>query len=473
MRTVGEQLRLPEMLGYAVESATEPICITDLEDRFVFVNPSFRRAYGYSESELLGKTPDILFSPRNPPSLMAEILARTRRGGWRGEVLDRRKDGSEFPVFLSTSPVKDQSGMLVGLRGMAQDISSHRQAESDYRRLFETATEGVFRSTPGGELLFANPALARMFGYRDAEEMISAVTDLGREFYVVPAMRTELKRRLETHACVEGFETESYRKDGTRIWVSLNGRAVRNERGEVVHYEGTIQDITRRKQLEREVSEVGAEERRHLGRELHDGLGQFLAGIAFRAKALEQALASEGMSHAKDAEELAALMGKAIQQTRNLARGMAPFETEARCLTASLRKLAAETIQLFGIDCRAACPDSNLCADAQASLQLFRIAQEAIHNAIRHGQARQVEIELAERPDCLCLRIQDDGIGFHVEAGNPMGMGLQIMEHRAHSIGASLKVTSQPGRGAEIRCVLPRAVSRLPSSQADRGESNI
>jgi PAS domain S-box-containing protein len=118
------------ILAHAIESTSEMICITDLEDRFTFVNRAFEVAYGYAPGEILGKTPGVLFSPKNPPKLMAEILAGTRAGGWRGEVIDRRKDGTEFPVFLATSQVRDRTGRLVGLMGVAQDITARKHADT-------------------------------------------------------------------------------------------------------------------------------------------------------------------------------------------------------------------------------------------------------------------------------------------------------------------------------------------------------
>jgi len=117
-------------LAHAMESTSEMICITDLNDRFTFVNRAFAVAYGYAPEEILGKTPEILFSPKNPPELLSEILAGTRAGGWRGEVLDRRKDGTEFPVFLATSQVLDQTGRILGLMGVAQDITARKQSEA-------------------------------------------------------------------------------------------------------------------------------------------------------------------------------------------------------------------------------------------------------------------------------------------------------------------------------------------------------
>jgi len=117
-------------LAHAMESTSEMICITDLDNRFTFVNRAFAVAYGYGPEEILGKSPDILFSPKNPPGLLSEIIGGTRAGGWRGEVIDRRKDGTDFPVFLATSQVLDQTGRILGLMGVAQDITARKRGEA-------------------------------------------------------------------------------------------------------------------------------------------------------------------------------------------------------------------------------------------------------------------------------------------------------------------------------------------------------
>ncbi len=327
-------------LAHAVESTSELVCITDLRDRFIFANRAFLEAYGYTEAEILGKTPDILFSPKNSPSLMAEILEQTRLGGWRGEVLDRRKDGTEFPIFLSTSRVKDPTGRVIGLMGVAQDI-------------------------------------------------------------------------------------------------------------------------TDRKELEREVLESSANERRRIGHDLHDSLGQYLTGIAFRAKALEQELAAAGSPHAREANEVAAFIGKAISQTRSLARGLDPIEVEASGLIApALQNLALATEELFKVTCRFHCPDSALRVGSPIGVALYRIAQEAIHNAVTHGDAHRIQIELKLGADHLWLRIQDDGIGFQVTKQRRTGMGLRLMNYRASSVGATLRIHSRPRHGTEVQCLVPRALVR-------------
>jgi PAS domain S-box-containing protein len=138
MRDITERKRAEEqirLLAYAVQSARDLICITDGENRFTFVNQSFVKACGYSQEEILGKKPDFLYSPKNPPGLYEHIFRQTLGGSWTGELLNCRKDGTEFPVSLSTSEIKNSEGRTIGLIGVASDITERKQAEEELRLL--------------------------------------------------------------------------------------------------------------------------------------------------------------------------------------------------------------------------------------------------------------------------------------------------------------------------------------------------
>jgi len=138
--------------------------------------------------------------------------------------------------------------------GVTEDQLAAREraqkAEAKYRAIFENATEGIFQTTPDGRYLSANPALAKMFGYESAAEMIGNIHDIAWQTYVAPERRNELKKLLESQPSVQGFEVERFRRDGRRFWISVNGHAVRDATGKVLYYEGTSQDITPRKLAE-------------------------------------------------------------------------------------------------------------------------------------------------------------------------------------------------------------------------------
>jgi signal transduction histidine kinase len=164
-------------------------------------------------------------------------------------------------------------------------------------------------------------------------------------------------------------------------------------------------------------------------------------------------LSSRSLPEAADANRIVRLLEEGIVLARNLARGLAPVELEAEGLTTALRELAKTTSERFGIQCRLEDHDPVPIDDPATAIHLFRIAQEAISNAIRHGQARQVVIKLSAVPSGMEMQIQDDGGGLPDPLPERRGMGLHIMQHRATMIGASFELRRQ-APGTVVICVL-------------------
>jgi two-component system CheB/CheR fusion protein len=217
-------------------------------------------------------------------------------------------------------------------------------------------------------------------------------------------------------------------------------------------------DLSERERLESELLEASANERRRLGHDLHDGLGQQLAGIALKAKVLEETLAAEKSAQVLRAKEVVGLINTAIRQTRSLVHGLDPVHVEADGLVSALGGLAAQTKEFFRLDCAFACPQDRLAVKLETSLALYRITQEAIRNAMVHGQARRIEVRLALRDGHLRLGIRDDGKGFSPGPEPGYGMGLHIMRCRANSIGGSLTIDSAPEAGTLITCAVPQGL---------------
>jgi two-component system cell cycle sensor histidine kinase/response regulator CckA len=231
--------------------------VLDSDRRTIMCNPAFERLFGYSVSDILGKTPDKFLMP---PSRAIEVDGIIRSIA-AGEVVQAksqrcRRDGSIVDVRAFSVPLV-LDGKRIGSVAMYEDITDQckaeqalRQAEEKFRSLFENAVEGIFQTTTEGRYLSANPALARMYGHSSSSELISDVTDIGASLYVEPRRREDFKSLIEARGVVEGFESEIRRKDGTRIWISENARAVRGEDGAIVSYEGTVENITERKRSE-------------------------------------------------------------------------------------------------------------------------------------------------------------------------------------------------------------------------------
>jgi two-component system, LuxR family, sensor kinase FixL len=226
-----------------------------------------------------------------------------------------------------------------------------------------------------------------------------------------------------------------------------------------------VRDITFEKLREREIVEITSREQSRLGQDLHDGLGQQLTGISFLSRALEQKLAGRGLPEAAAAAEICHLVVQTLSQTRNLARGLFPVELEASGLVTALKQLGEEVERLFGISCVIESPDELVIEDRDTAKHLFRLAQEAISNSVKHGKAKRVSVALEWLNGSGVLSIRDDGIGFRENATPERGLGLRIMNYRAQKIGGALDMRSVPSGGVHIRCIFPMP---LPNHQTTK-----
>jgi signal transduction histidine kinase len=212
-------------------------------------------------------------------------------------------------------------------------------------------------------------------------------------------------------------------------------------------------DISTRRELERRLLTISDEEQQRIGADLHDGLGQQLTGLACLAAALQDRLGRTLPAEADPAGLISRLANEAVAQSRALARGLCPVQLENAGLLVALEELAAQAQTLHGIRCRLGIKGAPPACDHMTSLHLYRITQEAMHNAVRHGQARSIRIVLFSRRNRHRLTITDDGRGFDASAhGRATGAGLRLMGYRANIIGGTLSLESRPGRGTCVTC---------------------
>jgi signal transduction histidine kinase len=200
---------------------------------------------------------------------------------------------------------------------------------------------------------------------------------------------------------------------------------------------------------------ISAREQRRIGQDLHDGLGQHLTGIAFMAKVHEEKLAEKQVSDAADAAKIVRLVNEAIHKTRELARGLLPVVSDAHGLMSALQLWAAEVEDLFGICCRFECETPVLIHDDGMATHLYHIAQEAVNNAIKHGRAHNILIQLTAENRWGTLLVTDDGVGIPEPRENTQGMGLHIMSYRAGVIGGRLEIKPNTSGGTAISCLFP------------------
>jgi signal transduction histidine kinase len=214
-------------------------------------------------------------------------------------------------------------------------------------------------------------------------------------------------------------------------------------------------EMQERRRLEKELLESSEREQRRIGQDLHDSLCQHLTATALAGQVLGQKLADKSLPEAAAANHVVGLVEEAIELTRTLARSLHPLEMQTEGLMRGFEELAVSTSERFKISCTFDCPTEVLLQDSAVNTHLYRIAQEAITNAIRHGKARHITIRLDTTADkSVTLAITDDGSGLPENGQNKDGMGLHIMAYRASMVGAAFDIRRLPVRGTCVTCTL-------------------
>ena len=310
----------------------------------------------------------------------------------------------------------------------------------------------IFMLDPQARIVSWNEGAARIFGH-GAEQV------LGRALSFLYPEKERVDAENLTRVAVEDGRAEAEawqrRRDASPFWANIVVTALRDEAGGLRGFACVTRDITERKRMEREVLEAGAREQRRIAQDLHDSLGQKLTGIALIAQVLEGRLAAKNAPEAEDARKIAGYSTEAVREARELAQGLLPAELGGG-LPEALKSLASYSREALGVECDAKCERGIEAPDDLAAVHLYRIAQEAVHNAVRHGKARRVELSLTEGGGRLLLTIQDDGTGIPPQRRRKAGLGLGIMQYRARMMGASLDVRRGRGSGTIVVCAVPR-----------------
>lgn len=260
------------------------------------------------------------------------------------------------------------------------------------------------------------------------------------------------------HGVVSGIAVPIHDRDQAFGVLGVETREKRRFTGDDVHFlramANVLSEALERRNSEKEILEASSREQQRIGQDLHDGLGQHLAGIELLSHVLEEELADEGRPEAEQASKIAERVREAIAQTRMLARGLSPVHIEADGLMSSLKELATGVEEIFKVHCQFHCPRPVPVADNDAATHLYRIAQEATNNAIKHGKAQNISISLLQKNGSRSLEISDDGEGLS-DAVSPKGIGLRIMNRRATMIGGKFEIRKNRPKGVTVTCTIP------------------
>jgi len=323
----------------------------------------------------------------------------------------------------------------------AATLKALQKSHDRFRLLFERSLDAILISDDGGRFVEVNGAACRLLGLRREQLLEWKWSDLSAQ-----SLNQRAQRRPE------GLGEMTFTKpNGERCFIEFSSTQLAPDLNLSI-----LRDVTERRALEHEIQEISEREQRRLGQDLHDGLGQSMTGIAFLAKVLQQKLQSKDLEEAQAAGNIASLINEALAQTRRLSRGLCPVVLESNDIEAALGQLAENLRTLFSVSCELRCEPELQIADNAVAVHLYRIAQEAATNAIKHGRARCIGLSLTSSPSHLILKVTDDGSGLPPVANKGKGMGLRVMHHRARMIGATISLRPSKEGGVTVTCTLPR-----------------
>jgi two-component system, NarL family, sensor histidine kinase UhpB len=352
-------------------------------------------------------------------------------------------------------PVKDADGEIQEVVLVHEDITERREAEEErrraeekYRSIFENAVEGIFQTTVEGQFVTANPAMARMFGYESSEELLGAISSIGDQLYLEPERRREFYRLAVRDGFVSGFEAQLLRKDGTSVWISANARAVYNDEGGVVGYEGTVEDITERKRAEEALREIREAERRRIARELHDVVLQDLT-YALQSMQVSKRMPG-GVGRAGEADQQIEALKRAVGGLREAIYDLRPESARERPLIRAVTSIVELNRQIGGGCEFELIVDDGFPAGLSGSsgVEVVRVVQEALANVRRHSGAEHAVVTLGAAGGEILVEVEDDGRGFGPET--TLGMGLTGMRERVLTLGGKLEVEGREGAGTRV-----------------------
>jgi PAS domain S-box-containing protein len=359
---------------------------------------------------------------------------------------------SEQSANQSIGGPHDPDGLVTDDRS-PNDAGDALKTAEWVRAVLNTTVDAIITINHHGVIVATNPATHRLFGYSEAELIGQNVRMLmpppyrdEHDEYPRNYLRTGKARIIGI-----GREVVARRKDGSVFPIDLSVSAFDGRPGGPM-FTGIIRDISQRQDLERQMAEVRTDEQRRISRELHDGLGGQMTGIGLLARSLELALQRERSASAGDAAELVKHIREAHRVLRDISHGLMPVDVAPEGLQAALRELVDRTQMQTSVPCHLKVSGELDIHDQVVALHVYRIAQEAISNAVRHGRPTRVDVSLGRADNVVTLRVEDNGGGFQGLSDGEAGMGLRTMMHRARIIGAMLDVRSAPDEGVVVTC---------------------
>ena len=431
--------------------------------KFTSCNPATLKLFGAKrKADFLSHCPWELSPERQPDGRTSEAKGRAmiktalRKGSHAFEWTHRKINGENFLADVLLT--KTEWDGKVGIQSTVRDITERKRSEAALREsqnkfaiLFEkTALPTALSRLSNLEIVNVNDAWLQLFGFKREEVIGKTSVELGINRDL--DSRTRLIGEVHQRKPVRNEKLNLFTKSGNALTVlaGLNDVTIGGEN----YVLASVQDITDKLRLEQEILNISEREQQRIAHDLHDGLGQLLVGAGLLTSALHGELKRKSSADARCLQRIQEVIKEAVVQARSLARGAQPVDPAPDGLMAALRQLCEQTEHLFPVRCVFHCRRPVLMDDVRMATNLFRIAQEAVTNAIRHAKARLIKITLGREPGRVNLAIENDGVGMVMRRRKTPGMGLRIMRYRSDLIGGTLSIQSAPSGGTTVMCAV-------------------
>jgi two-component system, LuxR family, sensor kinase FixL len=454
-----------------IESVPSGLIMVNTDGNIVLFNRQAEQIFGYLRGEVIGRPMEVLLPERFRSAHVGMRQgfmknASPRQMGTGRDLFALRKDGSEFAVEVGLNPVDTPEGTMV--LAAVVDISERKKAEGRIQQqaqILQNVHDAVFLISADGTVLSWNPGATKVYGFTE-EQMIgsnvSVVFPIGEE----DRFTTRVYPIVSARGSFE-FVAKSIRGDGGEIYVAV--RASKFRRAATAQHAVLIcaNDITLQKQLEQRTLEISEREQQRIGQDIHDDLCQQLAGIGCLVKVLEKQIGDLHNVGAEGLAQLGQMVTDANVRARGIARGLAPAVIENLGLQRALAELASQSKLVYNIDCTLTCGEIVAETPQAVAVQLFRITQEAVNNAVQHGAATRVDFYHEVSDDVIHLSIRDNGCGSSNDiTAQSDGLGLLSMRHRAEVLDGELLIEANsvhsPGNQSGI-CVTVTVPRKRPS----------
>lgn len=498
------------------DKAAEGIVVADINTKkFRYANPAICRMLGYSEQELtrigvsdihpkdslehvfaefeaqvkgektlasaipcLRKDGKIIYADINTANMMIDGV--NSNVGFFTDVTDRVQaeeqlhrahEELENRVEQRTADLAEANKELRRQMKQREEAEkARRDAEERFRHIFENALVGIYRTTPDGRILMANPSLVKMMGYSSFEELAERNLEEGGFEPTYP--RSLFKQQIEKDGSVMGLEYIWKRRDETRLYVRESAVAVRDDNGKVVYYEGTVEDITKRKKAEEkllvyqkqlrslalELSLSEEKMRRQMATNVHDHMGQNLAISKIKLDSLRMSVSSPELVAVID--EVRDLLSQTIESARSLTFELSPPVLYELGFEAAVEWLVRYIKKRDGLSAEFTDDGKDKPLNDKVRVLLFQSVRESLYNVTKHAHAKKVMVSVCRADDEIQITVVDDGVGFDitkVRSGGleGAGFGLFSISERLENVGGRFSIESKPGGGTKVFLAAP------------------